>query len=141
MRKLLLLLIFGLIPSLAGLAPGKRVQYIPAGVKIEPFKALWQATCIVESSNNPLAYNAQEQATGIAQIRPIRLQDYNKRTHKGYKLKDCYDPKISKEIWLYYANKIGFRNYEQIARQWNGKGYKTTIYWNKIKKQLLTIKN
>ena len=139
MRKLLLLLIFGLIPSLAGLAPGNRVQYIPAGVKIKPLERLWWATCMVESSNDPKAYNRIEQATGIVQIRPIRLRDYNRRTGKGYKLKDCYDPKISKEIFLYYARKYHYSDYETITRSWNGRGRQTLKYWELIKKQLKNV--
>ena len=35
---------------------------------------LWTAVCAVESTNNPLAYNASADAVGIAQITPIALR-------------------------------------------------------------------
>jgi hypothetical protein len=74
-----------------------------------------------------------EEAIGAFQIRPIRLLDYNQRTGKNYKIEDCYNFEISKEIFLYYAGKIGSREYETIARKWNGSGVTTLDYWEKVK--------
>ena len=88
---------------------------------------------MVESGNDPCAYNHGEMATGIYQIRPIRILDYNQRTGKNYKLSDCYDIQISKEIFLYYADKKHFTDLENIAKEWNGRGAKTVVYWEKIK--------
>jgi len=142
MRKLLLLLIFGLIPSLAAIAPEYRVQYIEPGGKIEPFKSIFNAVAMVESNMNPNAYNKAENAVGIVQIREIRIRDYNKRANKNYKLTDCYDPEISRIVFMYYAREIGWRNQEKLIRCWNGgpQGMKikqTKIYYNKV---LLTLK-
>jgi hypothetical protein len=91
---------------------------------------------MVESSNNPNALNRTERAMGIVQIRTIRLKDYNQRTSKKYRLKDCYDPNISKEIWNFYASGFHYTQQEQIAKGWNGRGKSNRIYWAKIKKQL-----
>jgi hypothetical protein len=137
MKRLLILLCFSLIP-LAGFSPKntETIFYIPEGVKIQPYENLWRAICIVESNNNPLAYNAREKAVGIAQIRAIRLKHYNRLTGKHYKLRDMYDPIKAKEVFMYFACQYQERDYETIARRWNGSGKKTTAYWNKIKGHL-----
>ena len=78
-------------------------------------------------------------AYGIAQIRDIRIRDYNERTGKGYTLEDCLDSAISREVFMYYAEKIG--DYEKAAKKWNGSGYMTEIYWEKVKKELNKTNN
>jgi hypothetical protein len=111
------------------------VILIKQGLGISPYLCLWEAVCKYESNNNPLAYNPREQATGIAQIRPVLVRDYNQRTGKDYCVEDMYDIEISKEIFMYYASRRG-PNYEQIARGWNGSGPMTDVYWANIKKLL-----
>jgi hypothetical protein len=103
---------------------------------VEPYKQLIFAIGFVETMNNTLAFNPIEQATGIFQIRPIRLEDYNRRTGNNYKMKDLFDYKISEKIFLYFADQIGPYDLEQIARKWNGSGNMTTYYWNRIKEYL-----
>lgn len=133
MKRILIILALSLIVGRAT-APPNNMIYIKDATQIKPFEAIWQAVCIVESNNNPMAYNQKEQATGVAQIRPIRLNDYNKRTGKNYKLKDCYDITISKEIFMYYCTNP--HNMAKICKSWNGSGVKTEIYWQKVKKAL-----
>jgi hypothetical protein len=111
------------------------VILIKQGLGINPYLCLWEAVCKYESNNNPLAYNPREQATGIAQIRPILVRDYNQRTGKDFTIEDMYDIEISKEIFMYYASRRG-PNYEQIARGWNGSGPMTDVYWENIKRLL-----
>jgi hypothetical protein len=111
------------------------VILIKQGLGINPYLCLWEAVCKYESNNNPLAYNPREQATGIAQIRPVLVRDYNQRTGRDYCVEDMYDIEISKEIFMYYASRRG-PNYEQIARQWNGSGPMTDVYWENIKRLL-----
>jgi hypothetical protein len=103
---------------------------------VEPYKKLIYAIGFVETMNNTMAYNPLEEATGIFQIRPIRLKDYNIRTGSNYKMKDLYDYNISEEIFLYFADQVGPYDLEQIARRWNGSGNMTTYYWNRIKEFL-----
>lgn len=103
------------------------------------FQPLWEAVCTVESNNNESALNGLEMAFGIAQIRDIRIRDYNDRTGKGYTLEDCLDSVISREVFMYYAEKLG--DYETIAKRWNGSGAKTEIYWEKIKEELNKTNN
>ena len=124
-----------LIP-LQGFAPQQKALYIPIEPPIRPYEALWDAVSMIESSKDSMAYNASEQATGIVQIRPIRLKDYNTRTGNRLKLSEMYSIKISKEIFLYYATKYHYTDYEVIAKRWNGSGYLTEIYWGKVKKHL-----
>ena len=134
-KKILLMVCVILIP-LQGFAPQQKAVYIAIEPPIEPYKALWDAVSMVESSMDSMAYNVREQATGIVQIRPIRLRDYNTRTGNRLKLSDMYSVKISKEIFFYFATKYHYTDYETIAKKWNGSGHKTIIYWQKIKKQL-----
>jgi hypothetical protein len=97
---------------------------------IRPYEAIWNAVCEVESSGDRFAYNPTEQATGISQIRPIRVLDYNIRTGKKYTLIDMYDVEISKEVFMYYACRIVDR--DEIIKRWNGRGLKAEIYLKKV---------
>jgi hypothetical protein len=103
---------------------------------IEPYKQLVLAIGIVETKRDTLAYNPFEEAAGYFQIRPIRLQDYNKRTGSSYTMKDLFNYEISEKIFLYFADRIGPYDFEQIARRWNGSGQLTIDYWKRIKEYL-----
>jgi hypothetical protein len=117
-------------------APDIKVAYIKVSEPIDVYDRLIKAVIMVESFGDTMAYNLSEKATGAFQIRPIRLLDYNQRTGNNYKTEDCYNYKISKEIFLYYAKRIGFPKYELIARNWNGSGGTTVDYWEKVKSHL-----
>lgn len=136
MKRLLILLCFGILPLVAG-APLSNTLTIEFKPPYEPFKDLMEATAWVESSNDTTALNLTEMAFGVFQIREIRLRDYNQRTGKSYTLQDCYNKQISDEIYLYYASKFHPSNLEGIAKSWNGSGEMTKEYWKKIKKQLI----
>jgi len=114
-------------------APGYPVTFILMSKPVDAFEKLVNAIIQVESKGDTLAFNKIEKAIGAFQIRPIRLLDYNQRTGKKYKSEDCFDLKISKEIFLYYAINQGFPDYESIARNWNGSGKTTLDYWKKVK--------
>ena len=106
----------------------KAVILLPEAIR--PYEAIWSAVCEVETENDPFAYNPTEQATGISQIRPIRVLDYNIRTGKKYTLVDMYDVEISKEVFMYYACRIVDR--DEIIKRWNGSGFQTEIYLKKV---------
>ena len=127
------LIILFLLISATLYAPGYNSLIIERSEGIEPFAGLLRATAIVESGNNHLAYNAQERATGLLQIRPIRLLDYNQRTGSHYTMNDLYDQKISKKIWLFYARKFSVYDFEGISRSWN---CNSRAYWMKINKEI-----
>jgi len=140
MKKLILLLCFGIISSIAGSPPSNTltIEFKPP---IEPFKALSYAVAMVESSGDRMAYNAKEQATGLYQIRPIRLRDFNQRTGKNYKLNEMYDTIKAKEVFLYYASQSHPSNLEEISRNWNAgprgmKKQSTVKYYKKVLKYL-----
>ena len=130
------LIIFFLLLTIRATAPGLKVTFIFVSEPIDLYGRLIKAVIQVESSGNTLAYNLIEEAIGAFQIRPIRLLDYNQRTGNNYKIEDCYNFEISKEIFLYYAKRIGFPEYETIARNWNGSGKTTLDYWEKVKSYL-----
>jgi hypothetical protein len=137
MKKILLLL-FALMP-LAAKCPPDYCLPIKRAEGIKPYWRVYQAVRQVESSCNPFAYNPTEGAVGELQIRKCRVDHYNNLTGKNYTLVDCYDPEISKEIFMYFAEKL--KDSERICREWNGGAlgrYKpsTEIYWRKIQKLL-----
>jgi len=136
MKKLFILLIFGILPHIATSPKPYYTLVIVDKGKIEPFKTLWEAVCIVESGGNKMAYNERESAVGIAQIRPIRLEDYNQRTGGRVKLSEMYDPVKSKAVFMFYAEKHSRKGIEYIARKWNGSGKKTDAYWNRVKSEM-----
>lgn len=109
---------------------------IRAAKPLDGYNRLIEALVQVESAGDTLAYNEFEEARGAFQIRPIRLLDYYLRTGVSYSTEDCYDYDISKVIFLYYARQTGHRDYETIARNWNGSGELTLDYWKKVKANL-----
>ncbi len=79
----ILLSFFWFVPLIAPHTTSEGVMVaviIPVEADISPLQPLWEAVCVVESSNNYHALNTLEMAYGIAQIRQIRLDDYNQRT-------------------------------------------------------------
>lgn len=134
-RKLLLVFFFTLFTFKVS-APVSPSFSITGVSPEEPFRRLIHAIGMVETGFDTLAYNPLEQAAGCFQIRPIRLEDYNRRTGKNYTMNDLYNYDISEKIFLYYASKAGPYNFESIARNWNGSGEKTIQYWNKVKEYL-----
>ncbi|MGD0342592.1 MAG: hypothetical protein ABSA76_12885 [Bacteroidales bacterium] len=127
------LFIFFLLFSATASVPYLKTFFIPVSEPVDPYDRLIKAIVQVESLGNTLAFNVIEEATGAFQIRPIRLKDYNHRTSSNYKSGDCYNFKISKEIFLYYAKQESFPDYELIARKWNGSGETTFDYWKRVK--------
>ena len=117
-------------------APGNSSMVIVESKPIRPYERLIHAIGKVECNLDTLAYNPIEMATGYYQIRPIRIVDYNKRTGSHYTLNDMYDYYEAEKVFLYYADRIGPYDFERIAKSWNGSGYKTVEYWNKVKREL-----
>lgn len=117
-------------------APGSHALSVTMENGINPYSELIYAIGKVETNLDTLAYNPIEEATGFFQIRPVRLEDYNRRTGNSFTMADMYDYHISEKIFLFYASEIGPYKFERIARRWNGSGPKTYIYWNRVKKYL-----
>jgi hypothetical protein len=136
LRKSGLICFLVLLFSLPASAPGWKSLTIYEPSPVEPFRRLVFAIGMVETEGDTLAYNPFEEATGILQIRPIRLLDYNRRTGNNYTTDDLFDYKTSVEIFLYFADQIGPYNLELIARKWNGSGRLTFAYWDRIKQYL-----
>jgi hypothetical protein len=126
-------------------APIDERTIIFQGEPIDPFANLWKAICMVESSNNPLAYHMEDNgfaSIGIGQIQQSRLDDFNIKSGKNYRLKQMYDPIKAREVFYFYCNDP--YNFEKISREWNGgthgMRYKQTHeYYLKIQKVLLSL--
>ena len=70
----------------------------------EPIHIDYDAIAMIESSNNPLAYNEKSGARGLFQIREIALKDYNNyHRNRMYMEADLFEGSVSKEIaiWLF----------------------------------------
>jgi hypothetical protein len=133
--KVLLVIFFSLM-TIKATAPDLKEIVILKSEPVNAYDRILMAVFHVECHGNLKAYNQLEEATGPLQIRPIRLLDYNLRTGNKYLLNDCYDFNISKKIFMYYALKTGYPNYEVIAKNWNGSGKMTTDYWERVKLEL-----
>lgn len=129
-------MVFFLLPGMRATAPEAKVAFVFVSAPVNSFDRLVKAIVKVESKGDNEAFNLAEQAVGAFQIRPIRILDYNQRTGKDYKIENCFNYEVSKEIFLYYAISIGYPDYETIARKWNGSGKATLDYWEKVKKHL-----
>jgi hypothetical protein len=129
--KSLLIILLSLI-TLKAAAPDLKLLIIVKSDPLDIYDSLIRAVVKVESEGDTLALNLKEEAYGAFQIRPIRLLDYYQRTGKKYILIDCFKFKVSKEIFLYYANESEYGDFETIARSWNGSGNMTIAYWEKV---------
>ena len=125
-----------LLFSLLSFCPKGNTLVIFETRAIQPYEKLIYAVGSVECSYDTLAYNVKEKAAGYFQIRPIRIDDYNKRTGNHYTTIDMFDYYKAEKVFLYYANQIGPYNLEKIAKSWNGSGPKTIEYWKLIKEKL-----
>jgi hypothetical protein len=109
------------------------IIYIPTAEKISyvesNYDALIEAIGYYESHNTDIIVNEKEQAYGRLQIRQCRVEHYNRLTGKSYTLKDMFDFKKSREVFLYFAEG---KTYEQAAKSWNGSGPRTITYWDNI---------
>ena len=101
--------------------------------EINYYEPLIRAVVTVESKGDIFAFNFLEQACGPFQIRPVRINDFNRRTGSNYKADDCFDYELSRKIFLYYCQG---RNYEVCAKSWNGSGPMVKDYWRKVKREL-----
>lgn len=116
------------------------------------FESFFKAISIVESGNNPKAFNKAENAAGQAQIRVACLNDSNEFGKTKYNLNDRFDPEKSKIICFNYLLRYQKKHnweFEKMAKTWNGgcnwrKNEKNSlqvrknlsIYWGKVSKQL-----
>lgn len=111
------------------------------------------AIILVESSGNDSAFNADENAAGCLQIRPVCVNDVNRILgEKKYCLKDRFNRAKSIEIFKIYTNhyynhyrkeidKANISEFEAKARIWNGgpMGWKkkcTEKYWKLVQEEL-----
>jgi hypothetical protein len=110
----------------------------------------------VESRGQDSAYNPEENAVGVLQIRPIMVREVNRvlRKHKSdlrFTLDDRWDRQKSIDMFeimaeeVYCCIGISFREYcEVVARKWNGggRGHKkkaTLEYWQRIENKMNQI--
>jgi len=104
---------------------------------------LFRAMAAVESSNNPKAVNAKENALGLYQIRPMYFLDSGvKGSHT-----QVYEPTVARKVcekyFMRYEPKAFINNdIETLARlhnagpNWRKNKSSTDKYWNKIKNNL-----
>lgn len=132
MKKMIAIAIL-LTFTLYALAPNTNTISIPEAEEINPYRDLISAIGWVECQYDTLAYNPEEEATGYFQIRPIRVEHYNRLTGNNYTLEEMYEYDKAERVFLYFAEKIGPYDLERIAKNWNGSGPKTIEYWKRVK--------
>lgn len=118
------------------MGPGATCMDILVEEPASPYDNLIHAIGMVETRLDTTAVNLTEEAFGFFQVRPIRLEDYQARTGIRYQVEDMLDFEKAREVFIYYAELVGPRDMETIARRWNGSGPKTTEYWQKVKANL-----
>lgn len=139
MKKLLLVISF-LLLNVLSYAPTYNSIFImnpepinKTSILESKYKDLITALVKVESDGNNLAINKLEGAHGAFQIRQCRIEHYNKLTGNNYTVQDMHDYNKAKEVFLYFAEG---KSFEKAAKNWNGSGPMTEIYWNKVKANL-----
>lgn len=134
--KELIFFIFLFSLTSPAISPDLKYLLIIESVPLEPYSKLIHAIGMVEGMSDTTAYNEFEMAAGFFQIRPIRLEEYNRRSGNNLLLTDMFSYEISKKVFLYFADQIGPYDFERIARTWNGSGSKTIEYWKRIQEYL-----
>tara|TARA_R110000796_G_scaffold175935_2_gene292869 strand:- start:485 stop:865 length:381 start_codon:yes stop_codon:yes gene_type:complete len=107
---------------------------------------LLSAIMFIESSNNDLAYNANEDAVGCLQIRKCMVDDVNrilkrKKLIKRFTYTDRWLRHKSIQMFDIYCKYYKLNTAEEISRCWNGgpKGMQnemTVGYWTKVSSKL-----
>jgi len=109
-----------------------------------PYEAIWKATKVVETNNDPYAVGDKHLyrwSYGIVQVRKVRLDDYYQKTGIRYSENDMLDTVKAKNVFMFYAMQIHHTDRQRMAREWNGgpKGMQkssTKSYWRKIETKL-----
>jgi hypothetical protein len=70
----------------------------------------------LESSGNPNEYNSRTKATGLMQVTPVVLKEFN-GFHPGekYSLKDMKNPKRNMEVGEWYLNRLAEHYFEEYG--------------------------
>ena len=102
----------------------------------------------VESRGNENAYNPEEDAVGVLQIRKCMVDDVNrilarKETTLRYTYEDRWSRNLSIEMFDIFCTYYGLNTAEEMARCWNGgpRGINspyTIGYWNKVEDILVS---
>ncbi len=101
--------------------------------------AVFAAVCSVESGGDANAYNAAEDAVGIAQIRRCVVRDL-----PGWRMADRWNAVYSAAMFREYMAKwCKHGTAEEMARVWNGgpRGMRkaaTKAYWQKVRARMAT---
>jgi hypothetical protein len=130
MKKMIMIIFIFSLWSRMLFAPAYPVVTIVDIDPINYYDPLIQAIIQVESRGDVMAWNQDELAAGPMQIRPCRINHYNRLTRSNYTIDDCFDFEVSREVFLYFAHG---KDFEAASKDWNGSGPLTEIYWKKVK--------
>jgi hypothetical protein len=128
---------------------GKEVEYevehvekVPTKPSISRMDVLWEATCYVESRNNPLAVGRNKDY-GIIQITPIYVREVNRlQKDTVYAHEDAFCVYKSKEMWYIIQNHYNPTHDIEKAIYYHNKAswYKTKVL-DKYNELFLTYKS
>lgn len=124
-----------LLVSLKVFAPATNLTPVIRPVPDNPYLPIFAASVEVESKGDRYAWNKAEDARGLVQCRQMKLDDYNLETGNNYTLQDCFDPEVSKKIWMHFAVKCEPWDIQGVCYGWNGYS-KTNYYFKKVSELL-----
>jgi len=78
---------------------------LPSVFASEPLQVDLNAIKQIESSGNPFAFNPRSKATGLYQITPICLKDYNQFNKTSFSALDLFNPEVNQLIATWYLTK------------------------------------
>jgi len=139
MKKILFLIVLSTFYLTVGISTVQNDDLSDTIYKITKIKhnyeLLVRSEFWIESRNNMFAIGDAGDIGGL-QITDIRRIDYFLKTGIYYHAFEMFDSAKSREIFDYYAYKIGIENHEEIARRWNRssnwKDEKGRQYWNLV---------
>lgn len=96
---------------------------------------------IIESSNNPKAFNAKSNAYGLMQITPICLKHFNQVHGTNHSLNELFDENFNKQVGIWYLDWLSKRCDSDrevlISYNWGYSNRKSKTLPNETKNYLL----
>lgn len=111
---------------------------IPTVKDLKP-KINLKVIAFMESSNNPKAFNRKNSDSGLYQITPIVLYQFNNNSNCDFlfEQEDLFNPKVNEAIAVYQLNWLASKklSVSEILIAWNW-GYGNLLKWKRGLKSL-----
>jgi hypothetical protein len=82
----------------------------------EDYENLIEQIIQIESSGNPNAYNKRTKATGLMQITPVVVEEFNENnSNTKYSLRDMKNPEKNRRVGTWYLRRLGEHYFEKYS--------------------------